>query len=57
MSINAEYRISLVRISPKEQNLVKVGFVAAERILYVPSIGFCVLVALGARQDVKLKLK
>jgi hypothetical protein len=28
-------------------NCVKVGFVLAERVLYLPSIGFCVLLALG----------
>lgn len=27
--------------------IVKLGFVIAERILYIPSIGFCVLVVLG----------
>lgn len=27
--------------------IVRVGFVIAERILYVPSIGFCMLVAIG----------
>lgn len=27
--------------------IVKLGFVIAERVLYIPSIGFCVLVALG----------
>ncbi|KAJ6636668.1 Protein O-mannosyl-transferase TMTC4, partial [Pseudolycoriella hygida] len=27
--------------------IVKVGFVIAERVLYIPSIGFCVLVILG----------
>lgn len=27
--------------------IVKLGFVIAERVLYIPSIGFCALVALG----------
>lgn len=27
--------------------IVKLGFVIAERVLYIPSIGFCVLVVLG----------
>lgn len=27
--------------------LIKVGFVIAERILYIPSIGFCILISLG----------
>lgn len=30
-------------------NLIYVGFVVAERVLYIPSMGFCVLVAQGVR--------
>lgn len=30
--------------------LLKVGFVIAERVLYVPSIGFCVLISLGLKR-------
>jgi len=38
----------VVPFLPASNIFFQVGFVAAERILYVPSIGFCVLVALGA---------
>ena len=27
--------------------IVKLGFVIAERILYIPSIGYCMLIAIG----------
>lgn len=27
--------------------IVKVGFVIAERLLYIPSMGFCTLIAIG----------
>lgn len=27
--------------------IIKIGFVIAERILYIPSIGYCFIVALG----------
>ncbi|XP_053693440.1 protein O-mannosyl-transferase TMTC4 [Sabethes cyaneus] len=30
--------------------LVRVGFVIAERVLYIPSLGFCYLVAFGCKQ-------
>lgn len=30
-------------------NLVTVGFVLADRVLYIPSIGFCLLIAFGAQ--------
>ncbi|XP_030844018.1 protein O-mannosyl-transferase TMTC1 [Strongylocentrotus purpuratus] len=32
---------------PASNLLIKVGFVVAERILYIPSLGFCILVAFG----------
>lgn len=34
---------------PATNLLFYVGFVIAERVLYIPSIGFCILVAAGAR--------
>lgn len=37
----------IVPFLPASGIVVRVGFVIAERILYVPSIGFCMLVAIG----------
>ncbi|XP_058059049.1 protein O-mannosyl-transferase TMTC4 [Anopheles bellator] len=36
--------------------VVRVGFVIAERLLYLPSIGFCYLVAAGCRRLIKRSL-
>lgn len=33
--------------------LIKVGFVIAERVLYIPSIGFCILISLGMQKLMK----
>ena len=33
--------------------IIRVGFVIAERILYIPSIGFCFMVSLGLRKMLK----
>lgn len=33
--------------------LLKVGFVIAERVLYIPSVGFCILVSLGMQKLLK----
>ncbi|CAB3380082.1 Hypothetical predicted protein [Cloeon dipterum] len=35
---------------PASNLLFRVGFVIAERVLYLPSTGFCMLIALGVRQ-------
>ncbi|XP_035773764.1 protein O-mannosyl-transferase TMTC4-like [Anopheles albimanus] len=33
--------------------IVRVGFVIAERLLYLPSVGFCYLIAIGCRRLIK----
>jgi ABC-type transport system involved in cytochrome bd biosynthesis fused ATPase/permease subunit len=40
----------VVSFLPASNLLFRVGFVLAERVLYIPSVGFCVLVTLGIRQ-------
>jgi hypothetical protein len=35
---------------PASNLLFRVGFVLAERVLYLPSAGFCALISLGLRQ-------
>lgn len=35
---------------PATNIFFRVGFVIAERVLYLPSVGFCLLVILGLRQ-------
>ncbi|GIX67400.1 transmembrane and TPR repeat-containing protein 1 [Caerostris extrusa] len=35
---------------PASNMFVTVGFVVAERVLYIPSIGFCILVTFGLRK-------
>ena len=38
----------IVPFLPASNIFFRVGFVVAERILYLPSVGFCMLVTLGA---------
>ena len=38
----------IVPFLPASNLFFRVGFVVAERILYLPSVGFCMLVTLGA---------
>lgn len=38
----------VVPFLPASNLLVNVGFVLAERILYLPSAGYCILVSMGA---------
>ena len=40
----------IVPFLPASNVFFRVGFVVAERILYLPSIGFCMLVVVGIRQ-------
>ncbi|XP_059490524.1 protein O-mannosyl-transferase TMTC4 [Neocloeon triangulifer] len=40
----------IVSFLPASNLLFRVGFVIAERVLYLPSAGFCVLITLGVRQ-------
>jgi len=40
----------IVPFLPASNLFFRVGFVIAERILYLSSIGFCMLVVLGVRQ-------
>ena len=37
----------LIPFLPATNLLVRVGFVVAERVLYLPSAGYCLLIALG----------
>lgn len=45
-SVKTSLAMMIVPFLPAS-GIVRVGFVIAERILYVPSIGFCMLVAIG----------
>lgn len=38
---------------PASNIVYPVGFVIAERILYIPSIGYCFLIAIGANKIVR----
>ncbi len=38
----------IVPFLPASNVLVSVGFVLAERVLYLPSAGYCILVSVGA---------
>ena len=40
----------IVPFLPASNVFFRVGFVVAERVLYLPSIGFCMVVVLGIRQ-------
>ncbi|XP_072311168.1 protein O-mannosyl-transferase TMTC2-like [Eucyclogobius newberryi] len=54
------FSIGIISLSflPATNLFFYVGFVIAERVLYIPSIGFCLLVAAGARSlYVKLRTK
>nr|XP_018672931.1 transmembrane and TPR repeat-containing protein 3 isoform X3 [Ciona intestinalis] len=56
----ASFCISVITLPflPASNLFIPVGFVVAERILYIPSIGFCLLVALGFfKLQLKLKKK
>lgn len=39
--------ITILPFLPASNLFFTVGFVLAERVLYIPSIGFCILVAMG----------
>ena len=44
----------VVPFLPASNLLFPVGFVVAERVLYLPSMGFCLLVAIGFNKSVRL---
>lgn len=39
--------VLVVPFLPASNLLIRVGFVVAERVLYLPSAGYCLLVAVG----------
>ncbi|KAK3262598.1 hypothetical protein CYMTET_28561 [Cymbomonas tetramitiformis] len=41
---------TLIPFLPASHMLIRVGFVLAERVLYLPSMGFCAMVALGIEE-------
>lgn len=43
---------SVFTFLPASNLLVTVGFTVAERVLYLPSLGFCVLVAITAHRHI-----
>lgn len=43
------YGFTIISFLPAS-GIVKLGFVIAERILYIPSMGFCVLISMGWHQ-------
>ncbi len=54
-SRSTSFAISLLILFylPSSNLLVQVGFVVAERVLYIPSMGYCMLVGIGATQLIK----
>lgn len=42
--------LTIVPFIPATNLLFPVGFVVAERVLYLPSMGFCLLVAMGIKK-------
>ena len=40
----------IIPFLPASNAFFRVGFVVAERALYLPSIGFCMLIVLGIRR-------
>ncbi|XP_076064099.1 protein O-mannosyl-transferase TMTC2-like isoform X2 [Oratosquilla oratoria] len=46
--------LAVVPFLPASNLLVYVGFVVAERVLYIPSMGFCLIVALGVERLAEL---
>ncbi|KAE8752552.1 hypothetical protein FOCC_FOCC000674 [Frankliniella occidentalis] len=49
-AVLAALALLVLPLLPASNLFFYVGFVVAERVLYLPSIGFCLLVALGARR-------
>lgn len=41
--------VAIISFLPASNLFFRVGFVLAERVLYLPSLGFCMLIALGLR--------
>lgn len=41
--------VAIISFLPASNLFFRVGFVLAERVLYLPSLGFCMLIALGMR--------
>ena len=41
---------TVVPFLPASNLFFRVGFVIAERVLYLPSVGFCLLIVIGLRQ-------
>lgn len=56
-SHSARFAVSLLALFylPSSNLLVQVGFVVAERVLYIPSMGYCLLVGIGAAQLIKYR--
>jgi tetratricopeptide (TPR) repeat protein len=50
MAVGMAMALLLLPFLPASGILLQVGFVIAERVLYMPSLGFCLLVAVGARR-------
>lgn len=46
-SVNMAVAVAVITFLPASNLFFRVGFVLAERVLYLPSLGFCMLVVLG----------
>nr|CAD7441523.1 unnamed protein product [Timema bartmani] len=49
-SLSMSLALTVIPFLPATNLFFRVGFVIAERVLYLPSAGFCMLVVLGVRQ-------
>lgn len=49
--------MTIIPFLPASNLFFRVGFVLAERVLYMPSLGFCMLVVLGIRTLILQKPK
>ena len=47
--------LTIIPFLPASNIVYPVGFVIAERILYIPSIGYCLLVSVGLNKMAKYK--
>lgn len=54
LAVGMSLTLLLLPFLPASGIIFKVGFVVAERVLYMPSLGSCLLVTIGMRRTARL---
>ncbi len=55
--VSVSLGVLVITFLPASNLLIRVGFVVAERVLYLPSAGYCLLIALGVNRVMQFSNK